>query len=220
MSYYPHMKRKTLLTVAVVVTFLCTGSLAAATALSINGLGTAKLVRGSQGQAVLHLQSYLNQISGANLSLDGNFGLGTKAAVQAFQASKGLKPDGIVGAATRAAIVTAEDQTEPQVQPLVLDSYNNSSVIASLGQVMTLTLGNPGDGGYQFNTPIYNSAVLTLTNHVHTPPTDPRIVGDFGKDTWTFTANQRGNTNLQITASQSWEPNAPSTMFSTNIAVQ
>jgi Domain of unknown function (DUF4157)/Putative peptidoglycan binding domain len=54
----------------------------------------------SQGEPVRRLQALLNQISGAGLSLDGDFGPLTQSAVRAFQAGAGLTPDGIVGPKT------------------------------------------------------------------------------------------------------------------------
>jgi peptidoglycan hydrolase-like protein with peptidoglycan-binding domain len=38
------------------------------------------------------------------ITVDGNFGEKTLAAVKAFQNAKGLSPDGIVGPSTRAAL--------------------------------------------------------------------------------------------------------------------
>ncbi len=46
------------------------------------------------------LQLQLNAKNGAGLAVDGLFGSGTKAAVQAFQAHRGLTTDGIVGPTT------------------------------------------------------------------------------------------------------------------------
>jgi hypothetical protein len=58
---------------------------------------------GDRGQAVKRLQEKLNG-QGADLTADGVFGPGTRSAVVAFQAAHGLTPDGLVGAATRAAL--------------------------------------------------------------------------------------------------------------------
>ena len=58
---------------------------------------------GSKGPAVTKLQQRLNEL-GATIGVDGNFGNGTRAAVIAFQNSKGLSADGVVGPATWAAL--------------------------------------------------------------------------------------------------------------------
>lgn len=60
----------------------------------------------SQGQVsgcVTELQDLLNS-AGAHIGVDGHFGPGTLAAVQAYQRAHGLSADGIVGPATRAAL--------------------------------------------------------------------------------------------------------------------
>jgi chitosanase len=55
------------------------------------------------GQDVTDLQQALTH-AGAALTIDGNFGTATDAAVRGFQSSRGLVSDGIVGPATRAAL--------------------------------------------------------------------------------------------------------------------
>ncbi|WP_211109707.1 peptidoglycan-binding protein [Azospirillum oleiclasticum] len=58
---------------------------------------------GDRGPEVTALQKRLNA-SGASLKTDGVFGNGTRDAVMAFQTSKGLKADGVVGPATLVAL--------------------------------------------------------------------------------------------------------------------
>jgi hypothetical protein len=58
---------------------------------------------GDRGQQVKALQEKLNG-QGAGLTADGIFGVGTHAAVVAFQARNGLTADGMVGPRTRAAL--------------------------------------------------------------------------------------------------------------------
>lgn len=65
------------------------------------------LKQGSSGPAVKDLQQKLKALGFDPNGVDGNFGPGTKAAVIAFQQSKGLQPDGKVGPATMAAIEAA-----------------------------------------------------------------------------------------------------------------
>lgn len=69
------------------------------------------LQSGSRGTAVAALQNmlmYLGFSVGA-AGDDGVFGSATKAAVQAFQAARGLSVDGIVGPATTAALAQEFD---------------------------------------------------------------------------------------------------------------
>ena len=85
------------------------------------------------------------------------------------------------------------------------------------GQTFTVTLGNPGDGDYSFNTWQYDASVLKLDSHTYTPPANPQDLGNYGTDSWQFTTIKNGTTALKITASQ----NAANTvtMFSGTINV-
>jgi hypothetical protein len=64
---------------------------------------TRILVMGDRGPEVAAVQRRLNQL-GFDLKVDGVFGPGTRGAVSAVQASKGLLPDGVVGPATLVAL--------------------------------------------------------------------------------------------------------------------
>lgn len=64
-----------------------------------------QLAQGQNSTNVKALQ-YLLVYHGANISTDGIFGSGTKAAVVNFQSNNGLSADGIAGAATLSALIT------------------------------------------------------------------------------------------------------------------
>jgi len=97
------------------------------------------------------------------------------------------------------------------------DSGKMTAVIK--GQTISVTLGNPGDGGYQFNDPHFSTSVLNLVEHSHKDG-NSEMTGDFGKDTWIFKASETGTTTLEITASRSWEPNSSVPIFSGQITVK
>jgi putative chitinase len=67
----------------------------------------AVLKQGSKGPDVQDLQQRLKDLGFDPNGTDGNFGPGTKAAVIAFQQSKGLQADGMAGPATIAALQAA-----------------------------------------------------------------------------------------------------------------
>ena len=65
------------------------------------------LKQGSSGPDVKDLQQKLKDLGFDPNGVDGNFGPGTKAAVTAFQQSKGLQADGVAGPATMSALQAA-----------------------------------------------------------------------------------------------------------------
>jgi predicted secreted protein len=97
-------------------------------------------------------------------------------------------------------------------------SENGKTITVVKGQTLKLTLGNPGDGGYAFDTPKYNSAVLSLTDHTHIASTSGAI-GDAGKDTWEFKALKNGRSTLSISATRSFDKANPVIMFSGTVVV-
>ncbi|WP_168206220.1 peptidoglycan-binding protein [Labrenzia sp. PHM005] len=72
----------------------------------VQALATKVLRIGDQGIAVENLQKSLVRL-GHPLLIDGDFGPKTRHAVQAFQRSHDLTPDGVVGARTRVALKRA-----------------------------------------------------------------------------------------------------------------
>jgi peptidoglycan hydrolase-like protein with peptidoglycan-binding domain len=71
--------------------------------------GNPMLRTGSQGSQVRALQMLLNA-HGSALTVDGDFGPRTEAAVRSFQARQGLVADGIVGPRTASALNTGAGQ--------------------------------------------------------------------------------------------------------------
>src|SRR5215471_5750725 len=71
------------------------------------------LRQGSSGATVKDLQQRLTDLGFDPRGIDGVFGPGTTAAVIAFQQSKGLQGDGIVGPATMSALQTATGADAP-----------------------------------------------------------------------------------------------------------
>lgn len=79
------------------------------------------LQQGSKGSAVQALQVELNKTlpAGQKIGVDGDFGPGTKTAVENFQRSHGLTADGVVGPQTQAALdkATSGSSTTPAPAP-------------------------------------------------------------------------------------------------------
>lgn len=74
------------------------------------------LKSGSKGDAVKGIQERLQTLGYYSGKIDGDFGSGTKAAVQAFQEENGLEADGVVGAKTLSVLYG--DSAVPRPDPV------------------------------------------------------------------------------------------------------
>lgn len=101
----------------------------------------ALLREGSNGNSVISLQTELAALGytdahGRALSPDGDFGPNTKAAVEAFQRTHGMKPDGIVGPKTMEALHNAK--APDQVNLDDRSHSGNAMYTQALGHVIAL----------------------------------------------------------------------------------
>jgi peptidoglycan hydrolase-like protein with peptidoglycan-binding domain len=103
------------------------------------------LRQGSTGAAVRTLQSNLNKVMGSGLTVDGNFGPLTMAAVEAFQRKYGLTVDGEYGpqsaAMMKAALAgkTAPIKPTPKPPPagtLVVDGQFGPATCAAMQRAL------------------------------------------------------------------------------------
>jgi len=126
------------------------------------------LTEGDTGQAVKTLQTRLN-VWGATLTVDGNFGAATLAAVKAFQAQQKLTVDGIVGPQTWSALDQNPGGAVPYPAPTglvagaVTLAVSWDAVTVNGTAVASYTVQAVGLNGevYVHETPTTNSVVLT-----------------------------------------------------------
>ena len=127
------------------------------------------LVEGDTGPAVTTLQTRLN-VWGAKLTVDGDFGASTLAAVKAFQTAHKLTVDGVVGAQTWVALLANPGTTaQPYPAPtkLAVSSVSLSvswdAVLVGGQAVASYTVEAVELNGSVFvrETPTTNSVVLT-----------------------------------------------------------
>ncbi|WP_368780861.1 GH25 family lysozyme [Alicyclobacillus fastidiosus] len=79
--------------------------------MGVNNVSVTVLAVGSTGDAVRTLQTDLNKVLGTKLTVDGDFGPATEAAVRTFQQLNHLTVDGEAGPQTLAAIQKALNQS-------------------------------------------------------------------------------------------------------------
>ena len=102
------------------------------TQLDLRSTACPTLIRfGEVDGCVSTLQALLNA-KGWSLTVDGDFGNNTLAAVKAFQTSRGLTADGIVGANTKSALYTGVSTTTTPAAPaaITLTSASCPTLIA------------------------------------------------------------------------------------------
>jgi predicted secreted protein len=96
---------------------------------------------------------------------------------------------------------------------------NGKSLTLTKGQALNISLGNPGDGLYSFDAPQYDPTVLRFVDHLHQGPSNNNV-GNYGTDSWDFTALKTGSTPLTITATRGTDKSTTVTMLSNNVAVK
>ena len=107
----------------------------------------------------------------------------------------------------------------PNLSVIKINALDSGKTISVLnGQKLQLTLGNPGDGGYTFNAPQYDTSILKLNDHIRIAPVNSNNIGDFGEDAWEFSALKPGNATLTITAARG--PESPIIIFTGSITVK
>jgi peptidoglycan hydrolase-like protein with peptidoglycan-binding domain len=152
---------------------------------------------GSKGEDVRTVQ-YLVTAQGHPTGVDGDFGPQTKAAVQAFQTSRGLSADGIVGPQTWAQLIILAQQ----------GSSNGNAVRAVQSQIHSR-----GDGANQIPVdgifgPVVNDAVRAFQMLLGLS-----VDGIVGPQTWNHLVNGYLAAPDPNTAAQdvfsAWEANDP-----------
>ncbi|MGN5631300.1 peptidoglycan-binding protein [Streptomyces sp. AC154] len=126
---------------------------------------------GSTGAQVKAVQQLLNEQGQAAGAADGSFGPATEVAVTAYQAAHGLDPDGVVGARTWTALLSAGPTT-------TLREGASGDAVKRLQRALTATLGSSAaiDGSFG---PATTTAVRGYqTSHGLTAD------GVVGPDTW------------------------------------
>ena len=118
--------------------------------LSASAATYSTVKKGSTGDDVRTLQTMLNAVSNAGLTVDGIFGSGTETAVKNFQKANGLTVDGIVGANTWAALEAKYTSSSGLTigagyyNPVSLQvgkSYSISGKITSSKKITSVTVG-------------------------------------------------------------------------------
>jgi N-acetyl-anhydromuramyl-L-alanine amidase AmpD len=126
------------------------------------------VARGATGERVKTVQYLLRQ-AGLSVTVDGDFGSGTEAAVKSFQSGRGLTADGVVGAKTWPALIVT-----------VRNGSSGEAVKAVQSQLNAKGYGLTLDGAFGSSTEVavrsFQSSVGVGADGVVGPVTWSRLV--------------------------------------------
>jgi predicted secreted protein len=117
----------------------------------------------------------------------------------------------VVIAAIAAGTVIGVSLTNKPIKDLspstmyLTENDNGTTVSMKKGDQVNLTLRNYGDGGYAWVITDIDDEALSLKNNFTWGSSG--LLGDFGKDTWVFSAEKIGSTTLGLECRRSWDQN-------------
>lgn len=123
------------------------------------------------------------------------------------------------GTVIGANLLAEQDNTPKKSSTLYLMSSDyNRTVKLNKGDKVNLTLPDYGDGGYVWTITSYDETVLTLTQQFTWGSSG--MLGDFGKDTWIYTAKNTGNTTLELVCKRPFNENDTCQTFIVSLIVE
>lgn len=93
----------------------------------------------------------------------------------------------------------------------------NTTITVNKGQLLNLTLQDYGDGGYVWSIVSIDENLLQQTNQFNWGSSG--MMGDFGYDTWIFTAMDTGTTILQLHCARPFDTNDICQSFTVTIDI-
>ena len=116
--------------------------------------------------------------------------------------------------------LSSQIQKNPQTPTIfsVTDADNKTIVSMKIGDKLNLTLPDYGDGGYVWEIIHNDENMLSKTDQFTWGSSG--MLGDFGKDTWMFTAIHTGGTTLELRCLRSFGEQDICQTFSVTITIQ
>jgi len=167
------------------------GSVQSAPAVQASPLADGVLRQGERGPEVTALQNQLNTLGfkdaqGRALVPDADFGNSTKQAVEAFQRSRNLVDDGVVGKDTFAALKQNAPVTQVPAPstPVPVATSGGTTALSNLigngeGDYNSYNRGRAGDAGKPIN--LTDMTVGEIIRRQHLPHNDPSYLFAVGK---------------------------------------
>jgi len=117
----------------------------------------------------------------------------------------------VIIAAVAAGTVIGVSLTNKPIKDLspstmyLTENDNGTTVSMKKGDQVNLTVRDYGDGGYVWVITDIDDEALSLINNFTWGSSG--LLGDFGNDTWVFSAMKTGSTTLGLECRRSWDQN-------------
>ena len=114
-----------------------------------------------------------------------------------------------IAAGTVLAVTLNEKPVVKPITPItpstkyVTQDDNGTTVHMNKGDLLNVTLHDFGDGGYTWAVTSIDTSMLHQNNQFSWGSSG--MMGDFGKDTWTFTAVKAGSTTLKLECKRAFD---------------
>lgn len=104
------------------------------------------------------------------------------------------------------AVLAWNFNQKPLTATVKIDEQSiNKTIQISMQDTLSITLINPGDGGYIFSNPKLDKHIVSFVKHTRDVPEHfVGSAGNFGQDTWYFKPKKSGQTTITITEKQPW----------------
>jgi predicted secreted protein len=116
--------------------------------------------------------------------------------------------------------LSAPPQKEPWKQQIfsLTDMENNTVVSMKIGDELNITLPDYGDGGYIWNIVHNDESIVFLIDQFNSGSSG--LLGDFGHDTWVFSARQPGSSTIELRCQRPFGEQDVCQMFIVTVTVQ
>jgi predicted secreted protein len=116
--------------------------------------------------------------------------------------------------------LSSQKQKNQQTQKIfsLTEMDNNTIVSLKLGDTVNLTLPDYGDGGYVWEIIHNNENILSKTDQFTWGSSG--LLGDFGKDTWVFTAIHTGSNTLELRCQRAFGEQDVCQTFTVTITIE
>jgi predicted secreted protein len=116
--------------------------------------------------------------------------------------------------------LSSQKQKNQQTQKIfsLTEMDNNTIVSLKIGDTVNLTLPDYGDGGYVWEIIHNNENILSKTDQFTWGSSG--LLGDFGKDTWVFTAIHTGSITLELRCQRAFGEQDVCQTFTVTITIE